>query len=314
MYKHVKNLPKVIRIEPASLCNLKCSHCPTGTVSMKRTTMDWTIFESLLNSLFPYANSIQVFVLYHGGEPLLNKVFSKMVSDLKNKFPRAKIKTVSNGMLLNENNSKQIIESGLDEIEFSIDGESPEDNNKIRRNADFEKVSYNIKEFLKLKSSMGLLSPKVYISTTQFIDVLKLNGHGTRNAHPPKYLLDTFSKELSDGHIIGLKSTYAMEWPHMVVDPELYQSVIDSEEQNIKNYCDHVENTLTVRANGDVVPCCYDLTSQKKMGNINEQSLNDIWNGAKYQTLRTEISNGKPSGICANCNVVMKSKYLVKRF
>jgi len=314
MDKYDKNIPKIIRIEPASLCNLKCSHCPTGTVDMKRTSMNWSLFHNLTNSLFHYVNSIEVFVLYHGGEPLLNKAFSKMVFELKNKFPKAKIKTVSNGMLLNENISKEIIESGLDEIEFSIDGESPEENNKIRRNANFEKVSCNVKGFLKIKSDLGLVFPKVYISTTQFIDVLKLNQNSSREAQPPKYLLDAFSKEISDGHIVGFKSTYAMEWPHMVVDSELYYAVIDSKDQAVKNYCDHVENTLTIRANGDVVPCCYDLTSQKKMGNINEQGLNSIWNGEKYEALRTEINSGKPTGICANCNVVMKSKYLVKKF
>lgn len=33
-------------------------------------------------------------------------------------------------------------------------------------------------------------------------------------------------------------------------------------------------NTLTIRYNGDVIPCCYDLTSKLVMGNIQGQRLN----------------------------------------
>ena len=41
----------------------------------------------------------------------------------------------------------------------------------------------------------------------------------------------------------------------------------------------NTENTITIRSNGDVVPCCYDLTSKLVMGNIRENSLAQIWNG-----------------------------------
>ena len=40
------SLPKVLRIEPASQCNLACSHCPTGTIEMARGIMTDQVFEN----------------------------------------------------------------------------------------------------------------------------------------------------------------------------------------------------------------------------------------------------------------------------
>ena len=35
----ILSFPRVVRIEPASNCNLACSHCPTGTVDIVRDLM-----------------------------------------------------------------------------------------------------------------------------------------------------------------------------------------------------------------------------------------------------------------------------------
>ncbi len=86
--------PKVIRIEPSSACNLKCIHCPTGTIKMERGLMSDVIFALILDNLKPYLNTIEVFVLYHGGEPLLNQSLGKMIFELK-KISKAKVKTVT---------------------------------------------------------------------------------------------------------------------------------------------------------------------------------------------------------------------------
>ena len=44
-------LPKVLRIEPSSQCNLSCTHCPTGTVEMSRTIMNEEVFIEILETI-----------------------------------------------------------------------------------------------------------------------------------------------------------------------------------------------------------------------------------------------------------------------
>ena len=103
--------PRVLRIEPASQCNLACSHCPTGTVDMDRGIMGEGLFEKVLSELFVNKNYIKVVVLYHGGEPLLNSNFYRMVARIKDIDNRIIIKTVSNGMALTQKHSEDLLNS-----------------------------------------------------------------------------------------------------------------------------------------------------------------------------------------------------------
>jgi len=72
------SFPRVQRIEPASQCNLSCSHCPIGAVDMSRGILKERTFNNILNNIKNHVNDIKVIVLYHGGEPLLNRNFFNM--------------------------------------------------------------------------------------------------------------------------------------------------------------------------------------------------------------------------------------------
>ena len=61
-------------------------------------------------------------------------------------------------------------------------------------------------------------------------------------------------------------------------------------EDKESNYCDHVHNLMTIRSNGDVVACCYDLTS-KFNGNILQEDPIKIWNNQEYHQLRESIKS-----------------------
>jgi len=74
-------------------------------------------FETLCGQLDYDFSCFRIIVFYHGGEPFLNKNFSKMLQLLKDNGAK-KVKTVTNGMLLTDKLVSEIIELGHDEIEF----------------------------------------------------------------------------------------------------------------------------------------------------------------------------------------------------
>jgi radical SAM protein with 4Fe4S-binding SPASM domain len=62
-----------------------------------------------------------------------------------------------------------------------------------------------------------------------------------------------------------------------------------------------------IMSNGDVVPCTYDYDSSMKLGNIREQPLTEIWNGATYVEFRKKLSNDRQSfEKCRNCWINFK--------
>lgn len=298
--------PRVIRIEPAAACNLSCSHCPTGTVAMPRGVMASPTFSIVLDHVKRHIDFVKVVVLYHGGEPLLNKNFTNMVRSIKD-LGVPFVKTVTNGMLLPDSLVSGIMESGLDAIEFSFDGESPEENDFIRRDCDYGTVVANIKRLFDAKRSKQLDRPFVIVSTAQFVK----HESNLKDKKPqvPKFLLSEFSGEYQ-GAISEYKCTYAMKWPHMEVDGNIYELYRDPLDEDTRSYCDNVENTLTVRWNGDVVACCFDLTSQYVLGNIHQLDLATIWNSERYLNLRRSIRRREFINMCNNCNVVRPGIYL----
>jgi radical SAM protein with 4Fe4S-binding SPASM domain len=301
--------PRVVRIEPAGACNLTCSHCPTGTVDMKRGVMSGKIFQRVLESIRAHLEQVKVVVLYHGGEPLLNKSFPAMAHAVK-ALGIPFVKTVSNGMLMTEETLEGIVSSGLDAIEFSLDGASPEDNDRVRRECDHSVVVTNVRRLLAYRRQCASTTPKVYISTTQF----RAHGVPLPRATPapvPEWLRCAFGDDL--GEIESFKSTWAMRWPHMEVLDRVYDLWTDPEDTETRTACDHVENVITIRWSGEVVACCYDLTSMFVLGNVNETPLCEIWNNKKYVGLRRSIASGRFIPMCDRCGVVRPHVYLTLR-
>lgn len=299
--------PKVLRIEPASQCNLSCVHCPTGTIDMHRGIMQESIFEKILHEITLHKDEIKVIVLYHGGEPLLHIRFSTMIQKLKNINPHFFIKTVSNGMALTQERSRELIESRLDAIEFSLDGLSAQESELVRKKSDVLKIVSNIKNLIILKQENNTTCPEISIATTQFFSkYYPLADYPIPSV--PVWLQEIFSLD----EIKEFKTTYAMKWPHMG-DSGMFD-FIKVERVPTSSYCDHIINTMTIRADGSVVPCCFDLTNQFIIGNIQNNSLLNIWMNEKYNSLRASIENKKLISICKNCLVLTNPIYLIPKW
>jgi radical SAM protein with 4Fe4S-binding SPASM domain len=308
--KFLQPIPKVIRIEPSGLCNLSCLHCPTGTIKQKRGVMKPGTFKIVMEFITSHVSNLRIGVLYHGGEPLLSSDFIYMVKAVKEGgIPF--VKTVSNGMLLSKPLAKELVLSGLDSIEVSLDGLSPEMNNWIRRKSDFNVVVKNINHLIDNKIEFASKTPEIFITTTQFLNQnVDFSIENIATPMIPEYLLREFDEHLENGHVM-FKSNYALVWPYMYVEKEIFNIY---EENSCKlNFCDHINNTLTILWNGNVVPCCYDLTGKYIMGNIHSEEIETIWNNEKSIAIRKSIHEMKYNDLCKNCAVIGNKRYLVLR-
>ena len=83
------------------------------------------------------------------------------------------VNTVTNGLLLNADISRRIIESGLDKVLFSIDGASEETYESIRKGGSYKKAVENIKEFLHIRNSLNSKKPFVRVQMVK----MDLNIH-----------------------------------------------------------------------------------------------------------------------------------------
>jgi hypothetical protein len=184
-----------------------------------------------------------------------------------------------------------------------LDGYSSKDSVKIRKKSNTKKIIDNIKKILEKKKKQIKIKPKVQICNTQFL----LNKKNSTPPNTPDWILEAFKNE-----DVSYRNFYAMQWPSMH-EKELteFDKILFSEDD--KDYCDHVINTITIRSDGAVVPCCYDLTTELNMGNIMNDSLENIWNNSEYIKLRNSIKLKKYESICKSCNVVRSPVYLLPK-
>ena len=147
----VPSFTPTVQVEPTNYCNLDCIMCGRN----KRRPlghMSFPIFKKIVDeSLAAGACGIR---LFHMGEPLLNTCLTEFIRyfnsrakelDLGEDCMRRAIGIMTNGTLLNRDLAGQLMGSGLDQIGFSIDGRSPEEYEKVRRNASFSRVLENLR-------------------------------------------------------------------------------------------------------------------------------------------------------------------------
>ncbi|MBZ0297135.1 MAG: radical SAM protein, partial [Anaerolineae bacterium] len=166
--------PDVVRIEASGLCNFKCIHCPTGIQPNGRQVLDEKKFSIIMEQFIANNFIPRVVVLYHGGEPLLNKYLGQYIRLLKN-MGVAKTVITTNSSLLSKEKAAELILAGLDELKVSFDGESANENNSIRKNGDFYSNADNVKSLCKIRKILGRKNPTIIIYNTRICDKITLN-------------------------------------------------------------------------------------------------------------------------------------------
>jgi hypothetical protein len=67
--------------------------------------------------------------------------------------------------------------------------------------------------------------------------------------------------------------------------------------------CNQLENTLLISSLGQCTACCQDLEIKMNIGDVNKESILDIWNGEKRKCMVESIHNDDFSNLplCGGC-------------
>lgn len=284
-------LPTHIRIETASACNLRCVHCTTGVAykSTDRRVMSMEMFERVLDQVRTLP-TIRTAIMYLGGEPLLNKHHATMCRRVKAETQVTTVKFVTNAMLLTEKWCDEIAAANVDGIHISIDGRSAEENDRIRVGASYGTIRDNIRMLEKRLREAGCRT-RIMIANTVF-------------RHPDDLVQPTVPDFLvRDFPGFKVSSGYAMVWPGMTAQDTTLDNLRVYQEKP-KRFCDHPFYDLAVRANGDIILCCYDISGRHVMGNVMKDDLLELYQSEPYVQIRRAMLRRDDKGIpevCRRC-------------
>lgn len=289
------NTPLTLMIQPATICNLKCKYCIQSAnkidkekkfINNKLLSMD--DFLIILNQAKEFPEKIKDVCFTGMGEPLLNEDLPEMIKMMKESGIAERIQFFTNGLLLDKEKSIALVDAGLSELRISLQGLTPEMYFKIcgvRMN--YDKLVENIKFFYENRKDCKL-----------YIKIADIAIEGDKQEFYEKF--GSICDKIYMENIVPLFDE--IDYNGMLKNSS---SVKNKYNEKTLNYdvCPNCFYTLNITPEGDVLPCCG--TYRPELGNIRENTLQELWNGDKRkQFLYKQLNKERYDDInCKNCYV-----------
>ncbi len=291
------SVPFLVFLDPSSACNFKCKFCPTGdrelikSVGRKQIGMNYEVFCKIIDDMQSFEHPIKVLRLYKEGEPLLNRRFTDMVRYAKSKSVAHKIDTTTNASLLSPEKNLDLIDSGIDRINVSINGMSSE------TYVDFTGYKMNMEE---LEANIRHL----YENRKNTMIVVKIVGDILTEEERGRFL-----KTFGDYADRVFVENVSYCWPEYEIkdymNVEITKGIYGQEIREVQ-VCPYLFYSMAINSDGTVSACFIDWARKLVIGDAKTQNIVDIWNGNEMYELRRQHLELKRKQIspCNNCGQI----------
>jgi radical SAM protein with 4Fe4S-binding SPASM domain len=318
-------LPRSLYLETTSRCNSLCETCIL-TFGGREPARDlhWDEFRRIVDQ-FPALDR----VLLHGiGEPLLNRDLVRMIAHLKARG--ATVLFNSNAITLGPRMRTALIESGLDELRVSLDATTPDTYARVRGVDAYQKVVVNLAALARAKRDAEVSHPRVSLWFTGLKDnieevaglvplAIQVGAAGINLQRLVYNGLGLATKEqslygrLQEREAALIRATEAAARDAGVefsasgaTAPEI--SLTPAHGDRPWSACRRPWSLVYVTVHGNVLPCCIApwITERYEgiiLGNLHQQSLEEIWWGERYLDFRRDIQTDTPPEPCRGCGV-----------
>jgi radical SAM protein with 4Fe4S-binding SPASM domain len=262
-------------------CNLRCRHC-----YLDFSIKDIMPFNEVCNYLDQLAEHGCPALTFTGGEIFLRKDLMDIVGYASQKG--FSILLLTNGNFIDEKRADELARLCVERVQISIYGTTARTHELVTRKAGTFDQSMAAARMLIDRGVRVLLSYFVQHDNVEeafgFEDFCE--AMGAESKFDTKLVPNrNGSKELLQ---------YAVTMQQMA---ELFRRGIMGYETDF--LCTAAVGKVRITANAEVYPC--ELINTASMGNLKQQSLSEIWNAQRRQTLRTDILNYKPNR-CKSCS------------
>jgi radical SAM protein with 4Fe4S-binding SPASM domain len=321
--------PVCLYLEVTNRCNLLCTTCPRTYEELEPPAdMAWELFVKIVDQVPDLSRA----VLHGVGEPMLVKNLPKMVRYLKDRGVYVLFNT--NGTVLNERNGRALIAAGLDELRVSLDASNAKSYLKVRGKNYFERILRNVKAFRALQAREGHANPRVSAWLTGlketiaelpafvrvaadvgvkevYLQRLVFFEHGAIGmARPDQALFEQLAHEEASyvREAEELATSLGLTFSASGAATEPGVSLVRKKDGNPWSLCRRPWTVMYITANGRALPCCIAPFSQHgyenyTLGDATQETLREIWNGARYQSFREALVSDAPPQACANCGL-----------
>jgi radical SAM protein with 4Fe4S-binding SPASM domain len=258
--------PYFINIEPTGFCNLHCKVCSYRQDRGKGYIEPEIALRAMDQAAQFGVSEIRFFL---AGEPLFHPRLGELIRAAGDRGLLTNIHT--NATILDEKRARILLDSGLDTLSLSFDGETAEEYESVRIGADFEKTLKNVLTFLKLKKERSSKKPHVTLQVIKLYDKTK-----------PKslQLSPEFKAQFAGLPLDRFFVIFPFSWPGMDLTQEARPT------GNKYFPCFVLWQSLSIAWDGRILGCCADLNGIVTLGDIRTDHLRDVWNGPAITDMR----------------------------
>lgn len=276
--------PRQIQVEPTSACNLTCYFCPRDESRKKSGLMKMEVFRKIVDEAASYGG--RHYALFKDGESFIHPQFQDMIEYIAEKDPANTMNVTTNGQLLDERRARGLIDARVDSVTVSIGATTQETYEKVRGHQPLARVEENVRGLVALKARLGKSKPDVHV---QIIATPEAAGE-----------VEAFKARWT-GQGVEVLTWDMMNWAGAVKTPPKTLP---------RRYpCNYLWTFPSINWDGDVSICCVDWDSRGVVGNVERQSLGEIWRSDALRRMREAHMEGRYDAvpICKDCDVWAKT-------
>lgn len=250
----VADFPLQIDFELNSSCQMKCAFCVHGFEKVPKRALSMAAFRRVIDE--GAEHGLCSIKLNYINEPLLNRDLPAFVRYARQKGV-LNVYFATNGLLLTEKVSKDLIDCGVSKVMVSLDATTPETFLKVRRSPHFERIVENVERLLAMPDR-----PMVRVNFLRS----PLNEHEA----------DEFIRRW-DGvaDMLGFQTRVGLPGIETDVQPPLDEF-----------RCSFPFKMVVIDSGGNILPCCTFSGREMPIGHIEHDTIAAAWNSEKMRALR----------------------------
>lgn len=297
--------PTTLQVEPASICNLRCDLCPV-TDGMERPTglMDFELFKKSIDEIGDY---VLLMILWDWGEPFVNPAVYDMIAYAKKRNIKI-ISSTNAHVFAKGENANKLIASGIDSIIVAIDGINQDTYERFRQTGKLETALKGVRNLVAAKSAQNSKTPLInfrFIVTKHneneipelknLVRSLGIDVLTIKTLNPYDYYSENILKRQT--YYEGLLPKDARYQRFRYKGP-----VGDRHRIRRNPRCTRVWDCLTIHWNGVVCLCTYDYKDKYMNGDVQTDTIKNVWFGAPIRSIRRQFKNDwEQIDLCRNC-------------
>ena len=254
----------ILQVETTNICNAKCFFCPHEKFQEFGTMID-ELWQKIITEASQLPN-LKTLIPMLTGEPFCDKKIIDRIRFAREKLPTVSIELYTNGSLLTFEILQQLQTIPGFALSISLNGLNPETRDRVMKLKDWQHV----------------------VRMAKYTEQIKLASRVTMVAYPEIHPEEIQGFVKAGGMVIQYQSWAGQQYPH---------------KRTRWTSCVRALSYMTIRYDGSVCLCCFDPFAKVNFGDLNKQTIEEIWNSDRHQEYIARHKEGKGNvlTLCEAC-------------